>query len=52
MLFAKREIQPVVTKSDGFQDEFVTWQKKRPQVSHHRTGKGNHGSILAGAPRK
>jgi hypothetical protein len=36
----------LLAKSDGFQGEFVTWQKKRPQVSHHRTGKGNHGSIL------
>jgi hypothetical protein len=24
----------------------VTWQKKGPQVSHHRTGKGNHCPIL------
>jgi len=37
----------LLAKSDGFQGEFVTWQKKAPQeVSHHRTGKGNHGSIL------
>ena len=36
----------LLAKSDGFQGEFVRWQKKRPQVSHHRTGKGNHGSII------
>jgi hypothetical protein len=36
----------LLAKSDGFQGEFVTWQQKRPQVSHHRIGKGNHGSIL------
>src|SRR6266576_3190037 len=36
----------LLAKSDGFQGEFVMWQKKRPQVSHHRTGKGNHDSIL------
>src|SRR2546430_17287638 len=40
----------LLAKSDGFQGEFVTRQKKRPQVNHHRTGKGNHGSILKGAP--
>ena len=42
----------LLAKSDGFQGEFVTWQKKGPQVSHHRTGKGNHGSILAGATQQ
>ena len=36
----------LLAKSDGFQGEFVTWQEKGTQVSHHRTGKGNHGSIL------
>lgn len=39
----------LLAKSDGFRGEFVTSQKKRPQVSRHRSGKGNHGSILAGA---
>ena len=36
----------LLAKSDGFQGEFVTWQEKGTQVSHHRTGKDNHGSIL------
>ena len=36
----------LLAQSDGFQGEFVTWQKKGAQVSHHCTGKGNHGSIL------
>jgi hypothetical protein len=36
----------LLAKSDGFHGEFVTWQKKGPQVSQHRTGKGNHRSIL------
>src|SRR6516164_8877428 len=36
----------LLAKSDGFQGKFVTWQKKGPQVSHHRTGKGNHCPIL------
>ena len=36
----------LLAKSDGFQGELVTWQKKGPQVCHHRTGKGNHDSIL------
>ena len=36
----------LLAKSDGFQSEFVTWQENEPQVSNHRTGKGNHGSIL------
>ena len=41
----------LLAKSDGFQGKFVTWQKKGPQVSHHRTGKGNHCPILVeGAP--
>ena len=40
------EDSELLAKSDGFQREFLTWQKKRPQVSQHCTGKGNHGSIL------
>ena len=40
------EDRELLAKSDGFQREFVTWQEKGPQVSHQRTAKGNHDSIL------
>ena len=41
----------LLAKSDGFQGEFVTWQEEGTQVSHHRTGKGNHGSnLVEGGP--
>jgi hypothetical protein len=37
-------------KSDSFQGEFVMWQKKGAQVSHHRAGKGTWFDLSAGHP--
>jgi hypothetical protein len=40
----------LLAKSDSFQGEFVMWQKKGAQVSHHRAGKGTWFDLSAGHP--
>ncbi|HEX2661514.1 MAG TPA: hypothetical protein VHM93_01675 [Candidatus Acidoferrum sp.] len=34
----RQSFAQLLAKSEGFQGEFVTWQKKGPQVSCYRTG--------------